>query len=152
VRSGTIGPGGNSKIKKYKSLEVARKACDELAADRIAKGFTEKTPEAGSLLAALYATLLADPEDTAARMALTDHLSEQGVPPLADAYRVNGDSKVKGLHAFLADPLVGLVQALVVGYCFGNCGDSPDTAVQALVNARNRLPHLRALFFGEITY
>jgi predicted DNA-binding WGR domain protein len=152
VRSGTIGPDGNSKARKYKSQKEARKACDELVADRIAKGYTEKAPEAGSLLAALYATLLSNPEDTAARMALTDHLSEQGVTPLANAHRVNGDSKVEGLHAFLADPFVGLVQALVVGYCFGNCGDSPDEAVQALVNARDRLPHLRALFFGDIPY
>jgi uncharacterized protein (TIGR02996 family) len=152
VRFGTIGPGGKSKVKKFDSLEMARSACEELVAEQVARGYTEKPPEAGSLLESFSSALAANPEDTAARMALADYLSEQGEQPHPVAYRVNGDGRADPLEALLADPFVGLVQALVIGYCFDEMGGGSGEVVQALVSARDRLPHLRALFLGDITY
>jgi predicted DNA-binding WGR domain protein len=145
VRSGTIRPAGKAKVKKFDSLKKARDACKQLVAEQIAKGYTENVPEAGSLLEALYAGLVANPEDRASRMALADYLSEQGMQPHPVAYRVNEDEQ----EAFLADPFVGLVQALVIGWPGGG---GPGEIVRALVNARDRLPHLRALFLGDIPY
>jgi uncharacterized protein (TIGR02996 family) len=152
VRFGTIGLGGRSKVKNFDSLEKARSACEQLVAEQVVKGYTEKPPEAGSLLETLFAALVANPEDRAARMALTDYLSEQGEQPHRVAYRVNGCGSPEELEALLADPFVGLVQALVIGYCFDQMGGGSDEVVQALVNARDRLPHLRALFLGDIPY
>jgi uncharacterized protein (TIGR02996 family) len=152
VRSGTIGPGGKSKVKKFDSLEKARSACEQLVAEQFDKGYTEKPPGAGSLLETLYSALVANPEDRAARMALADYLSEQGEQPHPVAYRVQGDGRPDQLEAFLADPFVGLVQTLVIGYCFGESGGGSAEVVQALVDAHDRLPHLRALFLGDIIY
>jgi hypothetical protein len=47
---------------------------------------------------------------------------------------------------------VGLVQALVIGYCFGGEGGDSRAVVEALVNASDRLPNLRALFLGDLPY
>jgi uncharacterized protein (TIGR02996 family) len=152
VRFGRIGTAGQTQTKEFGDEGKARRACEKLIAEKTAKGYTEKAPTAGSLLAVLYSSLVANPEDRASRMALADYLSEQGEKPHAVAYRVNGDGRADPLEALLADPFVGLVQALVIGYCFDEMGGGSGKVVQALVNARERLPHLRALFLGDITY
>jgi uncharacterized protein (TIGR02996 family) len=152
VRFGRIGTAGQTQIKEFANEANAHSACEKLIAEKIAKGYTEMAPPAGSLLEALSSALRANPEDRAARMALADYLSEQGEQPHPVAYRVSGDGRSDQLDAFLADPFVGLVQALVIGFCFGDGGGDSGAVVEALVNARDRLPHLRALFLGDITY
>jgi predicted DNA-binding WGR domain protein len=155
VRFGRIGTEGQTQTKEFESPAEARKAYQKLVAEKIAKGYKEKAGEAGSLLDALYGALAANPEDKAARMALTDYLYEQGVQPLTVAYRVAGEEGgPENLEALLTDPALGLVQALVIGWCFGEDygSGSSEVVVKALVNARERLPNLRALFLGDITY
>jgi sulfur carrier protein ThiS len=116
-----------------------------------AVGLTTKQP-GSSLRDALISAVREGLDDKASRMALADFLSEQGETPHPVAYRVNGDGMPEQLKAFLADPLLVLVQALVVGFCFDLSGEGSELAVQLLVNARERLPNLKALFFGDLTY
>jgi hypothetical protein len=99
--------------------------------------------------------LQTNPDDRAARNALADYLQEQGELPHPIAYRVagaddEGECDPEPLRAFLADPFAGLVRALVVGFCFGDYETSSEGAVRDLIAARERLPHLRALFLGDI--
>jgi uncharacterized protein (TIGR02996 family) len=116
-----------------------------------AVGITMKQPGT-PLRDALVAAVREGPDDRASRMALADFLIEQGEKPHAVAYHVGGDGTPEQLETFLADPLLCLVQALVVGYCFDRDGDGSARAVELLVNARERLPNLKALFFGDLVY
>jgi predicted DNA-binding WGR domain protein len=151
VRFGKIGTAGQTQTKELRSPADARRACQKLIAEKLAKGYTEKAPAAGSLREALFAAVADNPADEASQMALLDFLSEQGDPLPRVAYRVAGDGAIGPLEAFLADPAAPLVQALVVGFCFGYLGEGSDEVVEAIVNARDRLPGLRALFLGDIT-
>jgi predicted DNA-binding WGR domain protein len=156
VQFGRIGTTGQTQTKEFTAAAEARSAAEKLIAEKIAKGYTEKNPvAAGSLLGALFSALMARPEDRASQMALSDYLNEQGQQPHPVAYRVSGgeEGDSDALDALLADPLVSLVQALVIGFCFGaGCFDEDSSeVVAALVKARDRLPRLRALFLGDIT-
>jgi hypothetical protein len=55
------------------------------------------------------------------------------------------------LQAFLNDPRVGQVPGLVIG-CWSYEGESPTPIVQLLVASADKLPNLRSLFLGDITY
>ncbi len=83
---------------------------------------------------------LADPEGTAYRITLSYDEEEKGA------------QWTDKLARFLEDPAVGRVKALVVG-TWGEVatGDSSARVVEALVAARDQLPHLRAIFLGDIT-
>jgi uncharacterized protein (TIGR02996 family) len=154
VRFGRIGTVGQTQIKEFDSEAEARKASRKLIAEKVAKGYKQKAPAspAGSLLDALCSAVAANPDDRASRMALADYLSEQGEEPLPVAYRVTGVGDTYQLEALLADPFMGLLQAIVIGFCFGMGGEGSDEVVELLVKARDRLPHLRALFLGDIPY
>jgi len=55
------------------------------------------------------------------------------------------------LAAFLDDPAVGEIDALVIGaWNTADSGASSEPLVEALAAARDRLPRLRHLFFGDI--
>jgi predicted DNA-binding WGR domain protein len=151
VRFGRIGTAGQTQTKELNFPAEARRAAQKLIAEKLAKGYTEKAG-AGSMLAALFSALADHPGDEASRMALLDYLTEQGVQLQPVAYRVSGEGTVDPLETLLADPAAGLVQALVIGCCFGEEGDDSEEVVEALVSARDRLPNLRALFLGDITY
>lgn len=83
--------------------------------------------------------------------------------PAATAYRISvnweetdaGQTWTDRFAAFLDDPGVGEVEALIVGSWAGGPGErgseAAEEVVQALVAARDRLPKLTALFFGDIT-
>ncbi len=62
-------------------------------------------------------------------------------------------SWVDRFRAFLDEPNVSETRGLVVGMWHPEVltDNPPDAVVEALVSARERLPHLRALFFGDIT-
>jgi predicted DNA-binding WGR domain protein len=152
VRFGRIGTAGQTQTKELDTPAEARGAARKLIAEKLAKGYTEKA-QAGSLAAALFSAVADNPADEASRMALLDYLAEQGAPYQPVANRVSGEGTVDPLEIFLADPAVGLVQALVIGFCFGEDSDEgSEEVVEALVGARDRLPNLRALFLGDITY
>jgi predicted DNA-binding WGR domain protein len=158
VTSGTTGSGSKSSSKQFKDEAAALADCKKLIAGKVAEGYVEKKADAGDLRAALMASLRDDPDDTASRSAWLDYLSEQGEGPLAAAYRVDTvdyeDDGLARIEAFLADPAACLVRALVVGACWGteDVDEGSGPIVAALVKARDRLPNLRALFLGDVTY
>jgi hypothetical protein len=101
-------------------------------------------------------------------MAISDHLQRFAGKPVHDfnpakgiadptvVYRVGQEGwgeepLLPRLQAFLNDPRVGQVPALVIG-CWSYEGESPAPVVAALVAVADKLPNLRALFFGDITY
>jgi hypothetical protein len=101
-------------------------------------------------------------------MAISKHLTHfAGLPvvefdpkkgvmgPTGRAYRVAGDSWRNPigprLKAFLEDERSAQTTALLIGL-WGESGDAPDEVLDALIEAAPRLPSLRSLFLGEITY
>jgi hypothetical protein len=57
------------------------------------------------------------------------------------------------LTEFLADPAAKQIPGLVIGMWGEDMVDSPPAPIfEALVKAKDRLPNLRALFVGDITY
>jgi uncharacterized protein (TIGR02996 family) len=152
IRSGKVGTDGKSETRTFSSHTQARSAAAELIAEKLAEGYSEMTPAPSSLREALIAALVADPNDQAARMAFADYLNDQCEQPPAVAHHIDGDGSVVNLEQFLLDPAVSFVQALVVGFCFGQGGGGSEEVVEALVSARDRLPSLRALFVGDLVY
>lgn len=155
VRTGPVGGDGDEEDEEFGSATEARAAAERLIAEKVAQGYAEQTAGLGSLREGILAALAADPDDAVSRMALADHLAEQGVHAPAVAYRLDGDYDDKegaALDAFLADPAISLVEAVVLGYCFGSDGGDARAVVAALVKARDRLPNLRALFLGDLVY
>lgn len=82
-----------------------------------------------------------DPEGTCYRIALDWDEAEEGV------------TWTELFARFLSDPAVDRVRGLVVGLWTTDHGEEEavDPVVEALVAARDRLPHLTALFVGDIT-
>jgi predicted DNA-binding WGR domain protein len=155
VVSGKAGTQGKVSIRVFKAESSALADCERLIARRIAEGYVEQKPAAQSLREALIAAIRADPGDAASRNAFLDYLAEQGEALPAAAYRVDADRWREGgwenFQSFLADPAAGLVQALVVGCCWGhNRREGSAEVVKALIAARDRLPNLCALFLGDI--
>jgi hypothetical protein len=80
--------------------------------------------------------------------------------PQGAAYRLSvsydeaesGTTLVEKLGQFLADPLAGGVEALVIG-AWGEVasGETSAPVVEALAAARDRLSRLRYLFFGDVS-
>src|SRR5690348_8916504 len=74
------------------------------------------------------------------------------------AYRLREEyddevSVVDRLSTLLDHPDSDRLQALIIGAWSNVCeGDASGQVVAELVNAAPRLPNLRALFFGEMTY
>jgi uncharacterized protein (TIGR02996 family) len=141
--------------------ELARDRYRKLIAEKVEEGYVERKAPETTLRDALVSALMANPDDAVARMAFADYLSEQGEQLPAVAYRVDyaghdeeGSGTVARLQSFLAEAAVGLVQALVVGDCWGEEKSTMSNAevVEALIGARERLTNLRALFLGDITH
>jgi uncharacterized protein (TIGR02996 family) len=136
--------------------ELARDRYRQLVAEKTKEGYAEQKVPDTTVREALASALLANPDDAASRMAFADYLSEHGEQLPAAAYRVDREDYdediVPHLESLLADPAVGLLQALVIG-CWGEESDtSSDAVVAALMAARDRLPSLRALFLGDIPF
>lgn len=82
-----------------------------------------------------------DPEGSAYKIGVSYDDEEEGVT-WADRFA-----------AFLEDPRVGEVTALVIGNWDADDGQDESTeVVEALTAAAENLPHLNALFIGDITY
>lgn len=85
-------------------------------------------------------TPLADPDEVNYRISVTYEEED----------RIRWTDK---LGQFLDDPAGSRVTGIVIGPWEGvTTGESAERVVEALVAARDRLPALRALFFGDITY
>jgi uncharacterized protein (TIGR02996 family) len=158
---GKAGTAGQTDTQVFPDAAAAQSEYRKLVASILEEGYTEQRQPGGSTREALVAALLADPDDYVARLALADYLAEQGEQLPAFAYRVDepgygeeGYGGIANLRSFLAEPAVGLVQALVVGSCWAMADSSQSSAevIQTLIAARDRLTSLRALFLGDIPY
>jgi predicted DNA-binding WGR domain protein len=137
VAFGRIGTAGQTQRKEFKTAGEAFKAHDKLIAEKLAKGYVEVIGTTGPA-----------PRPTDKQKA-------------AVAYRVGVSSKEyfgakpvrlpEKLAAFLAEPGVGSLPALVIG-CWSHDGQDSSEVVEALVAARDKLPSLQALFLGDIPY
>jgi predicted DNA-binding WGR domain protein len=131
VAFGRIGTAGQTQHKEFKTAGEAIKAHDKLIAEKVAKGYVEVGGPA------------AQPQGAVAyRVGLTYDEYGRSVKPLRFSEK---------LAAFLADPGVSALPALVIG-CWSYEGDDSSEVVEALVAARDKLPNLRALFLGDIPY
>jgi uncharacterized protein (TIGR02996 family) len=81
VTYGRIGAAGQAQTKQFADADRARKECDKLIAQKLAKGYVEKAPTtAPPIQQALEQALAENPDDLAAHMAYADCLMEQGDP------------------------------------------------------------------------
>jgi predicted DNA-binding WGR domain protein len=143
VAFGRIGTAGQTQCKEFKTAGEAVKAHDKLIAEKVAKGYVEvgaAPPPAKPANPAKSAKGQKPP--VAYRVALS--YDDYGGP----AQRLTFADK---LAAFLADPAVTSVPALVIG-CWSYEGGDSTEVVEGLVAARDKLPSLRALFVGDIPY
>jgi uncharacterized protein (TIGR02996 family) len=156
IQSGKAGTSGRKNSKKLRTPEAAREEYRKLIVAKTKEGYSEQKGPGTTTREALAEAVVADPDDEASRNAYADYLSEQGELLPAAAYRVDkeeyDEDLIPYLESLLADPAAGLVQALVIGCWCEDVDTSPDEVVEALSAARNRLPNLRALFLGDISY
>ena len=83
VTFGKVGTKGQTQTKDFPDAEGARKAHDQLVAEKLGKGYVETTagqPAAPPLQRSLEPALVEDPDDLAAHSAYADYLAEQGDP------------------------------------------------------------------------
>ncbi len=159
TQTGKVGGSSKTTAKALKSPEAARVEYAKRLAEKANEDslWNEQPPSAATMREALISAIKADPDDAASRNAYADFLSEQGEALPAAAYSVqvsdlDGEEITAALEAFLADPAVGLVQALVIGPWGEEFDTGPDEVIEALIAARKRLTGLRALFLGDIVY
>jgi predicted DNA-binding WGR domain protein len=134
VTFGRLGTAGQAQRKEFATAAEARKAHDKLIAEKIGKGYTEVGGTAGA----------ARQEPAAQELIPVAYWVGMS---FGKFLRKNPEFPDK-LAAFLADPAVGAVQALVIGCWSYEWGDS-SAVVEALVTARDKLPNLKALFLGD---
>jgi predicted DNA-binding WGR domain protein len=135
VTFGRIGTAGQTQRKEFKTAGEALKAHDKLIAEKVGKGYAEigsaagpaRKPAAQELIPAAYWVGMSYWKFHRKDVEFADKLA-----------------------AFLAEPGLGALQALVIG-CWSYEGGDSSSVVEALVAARDKLPSLKALFLGDIT-
>jgi predicted DNA-binding WGR domain protein len=136
VTFGRIGTAGQTQRKEFASAGEALKANDKLIAEKVAKGYAEVGGAAG-------------PSQEEASGELIPVAYRVGVST-EEHFRSNVKFSEK-LAAFLDDPALGALQAVVIG-CWSHESEESTEVVEALVSARDKLPNLKALFLGDIPY
>jgi predicted DNA-binding WGR domain protein len=134
---GRIGTDGVSQTKDFDSDEKAKKEYDKLILEKQKKGYQEVGSNSGTASGGVGEPI--DPTNSAYRLALTWEQEEESVP-WTDVF-----------SGYLAQPGAEKTTALVIGK-WGNLCEQDDSAetIDALVDAKDRLPHLRALFLGDV--
>jgi len=56
------------------------------------------------------------------------------------------------LNAFLNDPKFGEVDSFVIGFWGPEHDDSPSSLIKLLIDNKDKLQHIKGIFFGDITY
>jgi len=82
---------------------------------------------------------------------------EKGISDRSFAYRVGTDWEGPAmdvlLKAFFADPKVSEIEELIIGsWTNEDSEEEPDIYYQMIIDAKDKLPNLRHLFLGDITY
>jgi predicted DNA-binding WGR domain protein len=138
VSFGRIGTAGQTQLKEFKTAGEAIKAHDKLIAEKVAKGYVE----VGGMAGPPPGPGGKQKSTVAYRVGLSSDEYYRSVKPVRFPEK---------LAAFLADPAVSSLSAVVIG-CWSHEGEDSSEVVEALVAARDKLPNLRALFLGDIPY
>lgn len=83
---------------------------------------------------------------------------EKGIENTELAYRFRTEydgpeDEVKNmLLAFLNDPKLIEIDSFVIGHWGPEHDDSPETIIQLLIDNKDKLQHIKGIFFGDITY
>src|SRR5262249_41421926 len=134
VAFGRLGTAGQTQRKEFETAAEALRAHDKLVAEKAGKGYAEVSGAAGA----------AKQEPAAQELLPVAYWVGMS---FGKFYRKDIEFADK-LAAFLADPAVGALQALVIG-CWSYEGGDSSSVVEALVAARDKLPNLKALFLGD---
>ena len=144
IQFGRIGSAGQTQTKEFKDPEQAQKAYEKLVKEKVGKGYqlvtdseaasakpSRKKSSSGGPLPVIYRISLVHDEDWEQKKSLVDKLA-----------------------VFLEDPSAQAAQGLVIGHWGGvdSADQSSGPIVEALVTARDKLPNLKHLFLGDITY
>lgn len=166
VSYGRIGSKGQSATKSFPSEDAARKDAEKLIKEKLGKGYTE-AQTATSAAAASHGEIpfaaftgISRRDDifrnagTFVGLRVVDYLPDR--PARSDvAYRFrsewDGKKAEVDLAHFLATDAAPQTTALVIGAWQGDDSSSPpDDVIKVLVDNRDRLPALTALYLGDI--
>lgn len=163
VTYGRIGSAGQSATKSFPSEEAAKKDAEKLIREKLGKGYVDQAAEptdgTGLIPAVAFGNINHLDEfygnvGTFVGQRVVAYDPEK--PTRAGvAYRFlsdwENDNLLENLRHFLASPAALEATALVIGSWQGDdSSQQPDHVVEALVAGKERLPHLAALFLGDI--
>ena len=162
VTYGRTGSAGQETTKSFASEALAVKDAEKLIKEKLGKGYVDASEPAtdGALPAAAFANIN-QREDifrnagTFVGMRVLDYAMDK--PARSDvAYRFRSDwdddQLIPSLEHFLATPTALETTALVIGAWFADeSSKSPDEVLNLLIQQRDRLPKLAAIFVGDVT-
>lgn len=163
VTYGRIGSTGQTSSKSFAGEEAARKDFDKLVKEKLGKGYVDAAASQTSSdeIPLVAFTSIHRREDishnagTFVGKRVVDYDPEK--PAKADVvYRFrsdwDSDKLIPNLKHFLALPAALEATALVIGAWHGDDSEtSPEHVIATLVEGRERLPNLLALYLGDIT-
>jgi predicted DNA-binding WGR domain protein len=171
VTYGRIGSAGQSATKTFPTEETAQKDAEKLVREKLGKGYVDAAAagaDAASISTGgdgqipLIAFTSINHQDDISNNAGTfigkrvvDY--DPAKPASADvAYRFrsdwDNDEVVPNLEHFLATQAAAETNALVIGAWHGDDPEkTPEEVIQVLVNGKERLPKLAAIYVGDIT-
>jgi predicted DNA-binding WGR domain protein len=162
VTYGRTGSAGQESTKSFASEALAVKDAEKLIKEKLGKGYVDASEPAsdGALPAAAFANIN-QREDifrnagTFVGMRVVDYAMDK--PARSDvAYRFRSDwdddQLIPSLEHFLATPVALETTALVIGAWFADeSSKTPEEVLNLLIQKRERLPKLAAIFVGDVT-
>ena len=168
---GRIGTDGQSLSKSFADEAAARKEMDKLIKEKLGKGYVDAAASGASASSAASGTDGLIPLIAFASINRRDEISENAgtfvgrrvadfdpeKPAKSDVvYRFRSDWEnnevVPNLGKFLASTAASTTTALVIGAWHGDDSElTPEEVIKTLVNGKDRLPSLAAIFVGDIT-
>ena len=162
VTYGRTGSAGQESVKSFATEALAVKDAEKLIKEKLGKGYVDASEPAtdGGLLAAAFANIN-QREDifrnagTFVGLRVVDYAMDK--PARSDvAYRFRSDwdddQLIPSLEHFLATSAALETTALVIGAWFSDeSSKSPEEVLNLLMQQRERLPKLAAIFVGDVT-
>ncbi len=162
VTYGRTGSAGQETIKPFASEALAIKEAEKLIKEKLGKGYVDTAVSTGDGALPLVAFVNINQREDIYRNAGTfvglrvvDYAIDK--PARSDvAYRFRSDwdddNLIPALEHFLATPEALEASALVIGAWFGDeSSTSSEAVLNLLIQHRERLPKLAALFIGDVT-
>ncbi len=167
VTYGRIGTKGQTSSKTFDSEQAAQKDAEKLIKEKLAKGYVEADqpsamPANPDMLALVAFTHIQRKEEISSNAGtfigqrVVDF--DTAKPARTDVvYRFrtdwDGPKVEEGLSSFLSTEAALEAEALIIGAWQGDdSSTTPDAVIKTLIARRDRLPKLKALYLGDITY